>query len=286
MKPSLLLNIALQTVSEIATLRRHLKAQRSLALVPTMGNLHEGHLALVKLAKERADHVVVSIFVNPLQFGANEDFNQYPRTLKEDEHKLRASGADVLFTPSNVELFPEPQSFHVQPPDIANDLCGRFRPGHFQGVATIITKLFNIVRPQVAVFGKKDYQQLHVIRQLIAQLNFAIDIVAAETVRASDGLALSSRNLFLSAEERKEASALYRVLAEVKSNLLEGAQDFSKLERVAGDKLTELGWRVDYISLRNSGDLSPARATDKRLVIMAAGWIGKTRLIDNIEVEL
>ncbi len=276
----------MQTVSEISALRHMLAAQHSIALVPTMGNLHDGHLGLVNLAKEHADHVVVSIFVNPLQFGANEDFNRYPRTLKEDEDKLRAIGVDVLFTPSNVELFPEPQSFYVEPPAIANDLCGKFRPGHFQGVATIITKLFNIIQPQIAIFGKKDYQQLHIVRQLVAQFNFAIDIAAAETVRAFDGLALSSRNLFLSEEERKQASALYRILTELKLSLLEGVQDFAHLERMAGDRLTELGWRVDYISLRNTGDLSPASPADKRVVIMAAGWLGKTRLIDNVEVDL
>lgn len=263
-----------------------LEAQHSIALVPTMGNLHEGHLALVNLAKEHANHVVVSIFVNPLQFGANEDFNQYPRTLKEDAHKLRAADVDVLFTPSNVELFPEPQSFYVEPPAIANDLCGKFRPGHFQGVATIIAKLFNIVQPHVAVFGKKDYQQLHIIRRLVAQFNFAIDIAAAETIRTAEGLALSSRNLFLSETERTQASALYRILSETKLSLLEGAQDFAHLETVAGDRLTELGWRVDYISLRNTSDLSPASSADKRVVIMAAGWLGRTRLIDNVEVDL
>ncbi len=273
-------------VSDIRSLRQVLEAQNSVVLVPTMGNLHEGHLALVKLARQRASYVVVSIFVNPLQFAVHEDFDRYPRTLEEDKSKLGDVGVDIVFTPTNSELFPQPQRFYLELPTIADDLCGKFRPGHFRGVATVVLKLFNIVQPQAAVFGKKDYQQLHIVQRLVSEFNLPTEIIAGETTRAADGLALSSRNFFLNESERDQANALYKVLSELKSALVKGAQDFSRLEESARMTLIDLGWRVDYVSVRNTTDLSPATTEDKALVIMGAAWLGKTRLIDNVEFEL
>ncbi|MBA2351140.1 MAG: pantoate--beta-alanine ligase [Pseudomonadota bacterium] len=275
----------MEIIASISALREHLESKDSVALVPTMGNLHEGHIALMKLAREHAGTVVASIFVNRLQFGGGEDFDRYPRTLTEDCAKLAGAGIDIVFTPDENELYPAPQQVFVEPPPIATDLCGAFRPGHFRGVATVVTKLFNIVQPRFAVFGKKDYQQLHVIRALTTQLNLPIKILAAETLRADDGLALSSRNRYLQPTDRAEAARLFRVLQGIKSAVAGGASSISKLENIAKIDLDTHGWRVDYVALRERDSLRRAEVKDMRLVALAAAWIGNTRLIDNVEID-
>ena len=272
-------------ISAIQELRDRLKSEPSVAFVPTMGNLHQGHLALVRQAREHGGCVVASIFVNPLQFGPNEDFAKYPRTFEHDCEKLEGL-ADVVFAPTVADLYPEPQQVFVEPPPVANELCGAFRPGHFRGVATVVLKLFDIVQPQAAVFGKKDYQQLHVICAMARQLNLPLRIVAGETLRAGDGLALSSRNGYLGAEERVEAVRLYRNLERIKESIAVGRVDFSGLEGAAIADLEEHGWRVDYVSVRAAASLAPARAGETDLVVLAAAWLGKTRLIDNLEICL
>jgi len=273
----------MQVISTIAELRQRLRGLTSIAFVPTMGNLHEGHLDLVRIAREHGQCVVVSIFVNPMQFGANEDFGKYPRTLQADCEKLEQCCVDVVFTPSGHELYPQSQQVTVEPP-LANDLCGAFRPGHFCGVATVVLKLLNIVQPQVAVFGKKDYQQLVVIRQVVAQLNFPAEIIGGETIRAPDGLALSSRNQYLSIAERTEALFLYQTLVGMRQAVLDGAGNFPELERQAAQALAERGWQVDYIAVRERNTLMQPQSGDLNLVILAAARLGKTRLIDNLEV--
>ncbi|MHB1621179.1 MAG: pantoate--beta-alanine ligase [Sulfuricella sp.] len=275
----------MQIISTTQELRDRLKSEPSVAFVPTMGNLHQGHLALVRQAREHGRCVVVSLFVNPLQFGPNEDFANYPRTFEQDCEKL-AGLADVVFAPTVADLYPEPQQVFVEPPPVAGELCGVFRPGHFRGVATVVLKLFNIVQPQAAVFGKKDYQQLHVIRALVRQLNLPLEIVAGETLRAGDSLALSSRNGYLSAAERIEAVRLYRNLERIKESIAVGRVDFSGLERVAIADLEAHGWRVDYVSVRAAESLAPAKSGEMNLVVLAAAWLGKTRLIDNLEICL
>ncbi|MGI9045394.1 MAG: pantoate--beta-alanine ligase [Burkholderiales bacterium] len=275
----------MEIIASISALREHLESKDSVALVPTMGNLHEGHIALMKLAREHAGTVVASIFVNRLQFGGGEDFDRYPRTMTEDCAKLAGAGIDIVFTPDENELYPAPQQVFVEPPPIATDLCGAFRPGHFRGVATVVTKLFNIVQPRFTVFGKKDYQQLHVIRALTTQLNLPIKILAAETLRADDGLALSSRNRYLQPTDRAEAARLFRVLQGIKSAVAGGASSISKLENIAKIDLDTHGWRVDYVALRERDSLRRAEVKDMRLVALAAAWIGNTRLIDNVEID-
>lgn len=272
----------MQIISTTQELRDRLKSEPSVAFVPTMGNLHQGHLALVRQAREHAHCVVASIFVNPLQFGPNEDFANYPRTFEQDCERL-AGLADVVFAPTVEDIYPEPQQVFVDVP-LADDLCGAFRPGHFRGVATVVLKLFNIIQPQAAVFGKKDYQQLHVIRAMVRQLNLPLEIVAAETGRAEDGLALSSRNGYLSAEERAEAVRLYRNLVQISESIVAGGRDVAALERAAAADLEAHGWRVDYVSVRNAATLLPAAPGDASLVVLAAAWLGKTRLIDNLEI--
>lgn len=272
----------IRTVAEMRAWRRQ---AGKLAFVPTMGNLHAGHLALVKAARERADKVVVSIFVNRLQFGQGEDFGAYPRTFDADCDKLRAAGVDALFFPEEQELYPRVrQDFNVEPPNIQNELCGAFRPGHFRGVATVVTKLFNIVQPDLACFGKKDFQQLHVIRAMVDDLNSPIEIVPVDTGRADDGLALSSRNGYLSAEERAEAPRLYRNLEQIRQRLQDGDHDYAALEQAARDDLAQAGWIVDYVEIRQADTLAVAHAGEKCLVVLAAARLGRTRLIDNIEV--
>lgn len=273
----------MQIIPTIRELRQRLKSESSVAFVPTMGNLHEGHLALVKQARAHGRCVAVSIFVNPLQFGPSEDFAKYPRTFEADCTKLEGL-ADIVFAPVPEELYPAPQQVTVEPPPIANELCGAFRPGHFRGVATVVLKLFNIVQPRAALFGKKDYQQLHVIRAMVRDLNVPVEIVAGETVRAEDGLALSSRNGYLSPAERAEVPRLYRNLVRIGDAIRQGESDFASLETAAVADLDANGWRVDYISARNADTLQPAAAGDKRLVILGAAWLGKTRLIDNLEI--
>lgn len=259
----------------------------SVAFVPTMGNLHEGHLALVQRAKAEADNVVVSIFVNRLQFGQGEDFDKYPRTLEQDAAKLRDAGVAVLFAPDERELYSNvTQQYHVEPPNLQNELCGVFRPNHFRGVATVVTKLFNIIQADVACFGKKDYQQLTIIQGMVRDLNMPIRIVPVDTGRAADGLALSSRNQYLSEAERTQAPELYQQLKWVVAQLQSGNQHYTALENSVKSTLSSNGWVVDYVEIRESGSLNVARVGDKHLVVLAAARLGNTRLIDNLECHL
>lgn len=276
----------MEVISSVEALRQRLSNENSVAFVPTMGNLHEGHLDLVRIAREHASCMVVSIFVNPLQFGANEDFGKYPRTLQADCDKLEACGVAVVFAPTEAELYPQPQQVTVEPPPIAQELCGAFRPGHFRGVATVVLKLFNIVQPQVAVFGKKDYQQLSVIRQMVEQLNLPVKVIGAETMRAADGLALSSRNQYLHANERTEAVFLYQILNQMRSMLQNGSKDIAQLEKHAVEELSDRGWQVDYVAIRAQSTLMQPVSGERELVILAAARLGTTRLIDNLEVCL
>jgi len=277
----------MQVVHTAAELRAALAGKAGTALVPTMGNLHAGHVSLIELAKRHGQPVVASIFVNPLQFGAGEDFERYPRTLVADCEKLAAAGCDFVFAPDVAEMYPVPQTFTVQPPDsLASDLCGAFRPGHFSGVATVVLKLFNLVQPRVAVFGSKDFQQLFVIRELVRQFNLLIDIVAGATLREADGLALSSRNAYLGASERIQAPALQRELVAIVAAITAGERDFEALTAAAGRHLKMAGWRVDYVALRDAATLQPPTPESTRLVVLGAAWLGKTRLIDNIETAL
>jgi pantoate--beta-alanine ligase len=275
----------LDLIHTVAELRARLEREPSVALVPTMGNLHAGHLALVKEARQRGKCVVASIFVNRLQFEPGSDFERYPRTLAEDCARLERAGCDVVFAPDEREMYPEPQEVMVTPPRLAEQLCGDFRPGHFQGVATVVSKLFHIVRPDVAVFGKKDYQQLHVIRAMVRQLNFGIGIVGVETVREADGLAMSSRNGYLSPAERAEAVRLGRALGSVKSAIEGGSGDYEGLVDAACQDLATHGWRVDYVALRTQANLAPVGPADRDLVVLGAAWLGNTRLIDNLELR-
>lgn len=264
----------MQVFAEIAALRSALAAAGRPAFVPTMGNLHEGHLALVRIARRSAPKVVVSVFVNRLQFQPGEDFDRYPRTFERDCRLLEAEGVDFVFAPSERELYAKPQTYLVQPPAMANELEGRFRPGFFQGVATVVLKLFNCVQPTAAVFGKKDYQQLLVVRGMTEQLNLSTCIIAGETVREPDGLAMSSRNGYLSAVERAEAPRLYRVIQQVA-----GGMPASQAMR----ELAAAGWQPDYVEVRRRADLAVPQADDKELVALGAARLGATRLIDNLE---
>lgn len=266
-----------------ADLRAALAGARDTAFVPTMGNLHAGHVSLMELARQRGRPVVASIFVNPLQFGAGEDFARYPRTLDADCEKLAAAGCDLVFAPDVAEMYPTAQTYTVQVPDaLANDLCGAFRPGHFHGVATVVLKLFNLVQPRVAVFGQKDFQQLRVIRDLVQQFNLPIDIVAGETLREPDGLAMSSRNGYLSAAERAQAPQLQRALAGIATAIEQGNPDFETLTRTARRHLNMAGWQVDYLSVRDAGTLAAPGPDSRQLVVLGAAWLGTTRLIDNL----
>ncbi|MBZ2208153.1 pantoate--beta-alanine ligase [Massilia soli] len=279
----------MKIVSTIEELRDQLSGQLRTAFVPTMGNLHEGHLSLMRLARKHGDPVVASIFVNRLQFGPNEDFDKYPRTFQADVEKLEKEGVYVLFAPTEKELYPEPQEFRVSPPDgLGNTLEGEFRPGFFTGVSTVVLKLFSCVQPKVAVFGKKDYQQLMIVRNMARQFALPTQIIAAETWRADDGLALSSRNMYLSATERAEAPSLYRALTSVAGEVRSGHLDIYQLEHKAMDELASRGWNPDYISIRKQIDLQPPTAGDLAqgapLVVLAAAKLGTTRLIDNLEI--
>ena len=275
----------MRVIHTLADLRQALAGADRTAFVPTMGNLHEGHLSLIRLAKEHGGPVVASIFVNRLQFAPHEDFDTYPRTLERDCELLRAAGCNLVFAPSEAELYPEPQAFKVLPPaELADILEGHFRPGFFTGVCTVVLKLFNCVRPRVAVFGKKDYQQLMVIRRMVRQLALPIEIVAGATSRADDGLALSSRNGYLDAAQRAEAVALSRALQEVAAQLRRGRQDWPALEAAALQSLEARGWQPDYVAIRRRSDLG-APAPGEALVVLAAARLGSTRLIDNIEVD-
>ncbi|MBV8679413.1 MAG: pantoate--beta-alanine ligase [Aquitalea sp.] len=276
----------MEIIRSVAAMRAWRRQAGKLAFVPTMGNLHEGHLALVEAAHQHADKVVVSIFVNRLQFGQGEDFDAYPRTFESDCAKLEAAGVDALFFPTEQELYPRvKQDFNVEPPHVQNELCGAFRPGHFRGVATVVSKLFNIVQPDVACFGKKDFQQLHVIKAMVADLNVPVEILPVDTGRAADGLALSSRNGYLTAEERAEAPRLYRNLSAMRDALQAGDSDYATLEAQASADLQQAGWNVDYVEVRQADTLEVAHAGEKRLVVLAAARLGRTRLIDNVEVS-
>ena len=273
-------------VPRIDDLRARLKRERSVAFVPTMGNLHDGHLQLARTARGHGSCVVASIFVNRLQFAPHEDFDTYPRTFEADCKKLAACGVDVVFVPDERELYPEPQGYTIEPPELGNQLEGEFRPGFFRGVATVVMKLFNVVQPHVAVFGKKDYQQLMIVRGMARQLNLAIEIVGDETARAPDGLALSSRNGYLSQAQRAEAPRLYQTLVWVKSQILTGMPDFAGIEAEAKKKLEKNQWQTDYIAVRKQFDLQSPRLSDRELVVLAAARLGTTRLIDNLEFSV
>lgn len=282
----------MKVVHTIEELRDQLRGQLRASFVPTMGNLHEGHLSLMRLARQHGDPVVASIFVNPLQFGPNEDFDKYPRTLEADIAKLEERrDVYVLFAPSVKEMYPEPQSYRVQTPsDLGNVLEGEFRPGFFEGVTTVVLKLFSCVQPKVAVFGKKDYQQLMIVRNMCRQFQLPVTIYAHETVREPSGLALSSRNRYLSDAERAEAPFLYATLNQVKDRLLAGETEPAALDEFARNTLAQRGWEVDYVSVRKQLDLHVPTAQEiankTPLVVLAAAKLGATRLIDNLEIEL
>ncbi len=270
--------------ASIAETRAALKNRGRIVFVPTMGNLHEGHISLMRQAQAHGDTVVASIFVNRLQFGPNEDFDKYPRTFEADCAKLREAGVGVLFAPTEADLYPEPQQYQVDPPEIQNLLEGEFRPGHFRGVATVVLKLFNIVQPQVAILGKKDYQQLMILRNMTRQLALPVEIVGGETVRAEDGLALSSRNGYLTPTERVEAPRLNRVLRRIRDAIRAGDRDYARLEREAIAELEGHGWKTDYVAVRRQADLQPPAGNDDALVVLAASRLGTPRLIDNLEI--
>ena len=277
----------MKIIHTIKELREWRNSVQDVAFVPTMGNLHNGHLSLVAHAKQAAKHVVVSVFVNRIQFGEGEDFDQYPRTLEQDAEKLAKLDVDVLFAPDERELYPNGvQNYFVEPPALQNELCGAFRPNHFRGVTTVVSKLFHVVEPNVACFGKKDYQQLTIIRGMVADLNMNIRIIGVPIERDADGLALSSRNQYLSTDERAAAVFLYQQLQHIAQQLRSGSRDFTVLEQAATQTLTQHNWRVDYVSIRDAGSLNTAQTQDTKLVILAAAHLGKTRLIDNIEVDL
>ncbi|MFO1312977.1 MAG: pantoate--beta-alanine ligase [Burkholderiales bacterium] len=272
----------METASTAAALRQRLQGAGRVAFVPTMGNLHEGHLALMRLARAHGDTVVASIFVNRLQFGPSEDFDRYPRTMDADKAGLASVGVDVLFAPEEREMYPVPQTYRVQPEPLAEDLEGASRPGFFHGVCTVVLKLFNLVGPDAAVFGKKDRQQLAIVRGMVRQFNLPIEIVPGETVRAPDGLALSSRNNYLSAAERAEAPHLHRVLREVAGALRNGRRDFAALEAAACAELAGRGWKPDYVAVRGPELGAPAGAASG-FIVLGAAKLGTTRLIDNVD---
>jgi pantoate--beta-alanine ligase len=259
----------------------------SVGFVPTMGNLHAGHIALVEHARRHSAFCVASVFINPLQFGANEDFSRYPRTLAADCAALDAAGCDLVFAPDAADLYPAPQTFHVAPPpDLADTLCGKFRPGHFAGVATVVLKLFNLVAPTLAVFGKKDYQQLAVIRGLVREFNLPIAVHGLDTVRDADGLARSSRNQYLSAADRPRASQLYAELRGIADAVARGETDTAHLANRAGRHLKMAGWDVDYVAVRDADTLAEPLPNSRLWVALAAARLGTTRLIDNLEIAV
>ncbi|MBN3859781.1 pantoate--beta-alanine ligase [Neisseriaceae bacterium PsAf] len=277
--------IQLNTIEELHHWRSNLK---NIALVPTMGNLHEGHLNLIREAKKKAAYVVVSIFVNPTQFGENEDFGTYPRTLAQDIEKAEQVGADAIFSPSVKEMYPYiEQTVWVTPGEISTQYCGKTRPIHFRGVATVVAKLLNIVQPEWAFFGKKDFQQLVIIKQMVEQLNFRTSIIGIDTKRdEKTGLALSSRNQYLNAQQQEQAPQLYQALLEIKNHILNGNKNFNELCQKAIKTLSKNGWDVDYIEVAKQHNLQSATCEDKDLVVLGAAKLGSTRLIDNIDFSL
>lgn len=275
----------MQIHHSIENLRAARASAGKVAFVPTMGNLHEGHIALMREARQHADSVVASIFVNRLQFGAGEDFDRYPRTMQADCEKLEAAGVTHLFAPDETVMYPQPQRYLVEPaPAHVSILEGEFRPGHFGGMATVVLKLLNIVQPDVALFGKKDYQQLMIISNMVREFALPVEILAGDTVRAEDGLALSSRNGYLSADERTEAPRLHRALTRIRDAVRSGDHDLLKLETEAMAELAAHGWVPDYVAVRRRADLQPAVHVDDPLVVLAAARLGRTRLIDNLEI--
>ena len=282
----------MQRIERIADLRRQVAAWRKcggrIAFVPTMGNLHAGHISLVEQARQIADHVVVSVFVNPMQFGPDEDFDRYPRTLAEDSAKLEAASTDLLFAPPVEEVYPDGSavSTQVSVPGVSQGMCGDHRPGHFVGVATVVAKLFNIVQPDVALFGEKDYQQLQVIRRMVDDLCMPVEIIGVPTKREADGLAMSSRNGYLGAAERAIAPALYAVLQTIAVRLEAGERDVDLLEREGAQALRDAGFKPEYLNIRSAEGLTVPTQGERELVILAAAYLGKTRLIDNIRLSL
>lgn len=281
--------IVVQFVAELrAAAAERRAAGGNIAFVPTMGNLHAGHLRLAREARQLAATVIASIYVNPLQFGRNEDFSGYPRSLAEDRAALEAEGVDIVFAPPDSEVYPRGLGAQtmVEVPGLSDILCGAFRPGHFRGVTTVVNRLFNLVQPDIAIFGKKDYQQLLLIKLMVADLGMPIDVVGVETVREGDGLALSSRNRYLSSAERKAAPVLYATLCGVRDRLQDSGRIDPDLESAAMAKLADAGFRPDYVAIRRQEDLGVPAAADRQLVILAAARLGRARPIDNIEAAL
>ncbi len=282
----------MNTVKNLQQLRAAISRARSegkrIAFVPTMGNLHAGHIALIQHATERADFVVASIFVNPLQFGANEDLDSYPRTLVADQSKLLEAGCNLLFPPDAQDMYPQgmAQQTIVSVPGVSTGLCGGSRPGHFDGVATIVCKLLNMVQPDIALFGEKDFQQLAVIRKMVADLNMPVQIFGVPIVRDHDGLALSSRNGYLSAQQRAAAPALQQCLQALKAQIKNGRRDYAMLFEQFDTDLQAAGFRLDYVELRDALSLQPAEVDSTQLVLLAAAYLGSTRLIDNLIFDL
>jgi pantoate--beta-alanine ligase len=280
----------LDTVTTIAAVRAHVQAWRReglrVAFVPTMGNLHAGHVSLIEAARRHGERFVASIFVNPMQFGPNEDWAQYPRTPREDERMLAGAGCSVMFMPDVNEIYPHgsERATRIEVPELSRILDGEFRPGHFEGVSTIVAKLFHIVEPDVAVFGEKDFQQLAVIRRMVADLCMPIEIIGAPTLRDDDGLAMSSRNQYLTAAERALAPQIYIALEAAAARVRAGDVDFASIERAGFHELERTGFRPDYFSVRKADDLTPATPETRKLVILTAARIGKARLIDNVQV--
>ncbi len=278
-------------VNSVETLRRLIQTHRDMGhrigFVPTMGNLHAGHLSLVQTAKQNADIVVVSIFVNPTQFGPNEDFDSYPRTFEQDQALLEAEGSDIIFAPEVKEVYPQwPNLTKIQVAELGNNHCGASRPGHFDGVTTVVSKLFNMVRPDCAVFGQKDFQQLAIIRRMTSDLNFDIKIIAAPIVREDNGLAMSSRNGYLSTEQKQQASFIYQTLSWMKQQIDHGERDYRSLEQAGVKRLKEQNFKPDYVHIAHQENLQLAQEDDKELVILIAAFMDKVRLIDNITLIL
>ena len=276
----------MQIIKTITDIREVIKtwqaAGETVAFVPTMGNLHAGHLQLVRRAKENANRVVVSIFVNPTQFGVGEDFEAYPRTELEDQEKLKKEGADLLFLPSVIDVYSSEANTNITVAGLSEAYCGAFRPGHFSGVATVVCKLFNIVQPNVALFGRKDFQQLTIIKMMVRDLNIPVEIIGVDTVRDPSGLAMSSRNGYLTEDEKKVASMIYYALGIAREAILAGNENFADIEKKAMQSLSQIGFQPDYFSVCRASDLKKATIEDVNLVLLVAAKLGKTRLIDNL----
>jgi len=281
----------METVTTVATVRERVRTWRKdgqrIAFVPTMGNLHAGHISLIEAARRHGNRFISSIFVNPMQFGPNEDFAHYPRTPHNDERMLAEAGCDLMFMPDVAEVYPNglEHGTRVEVPGLSTILCGAYRPGHFEGVSTVVAKLFNIVAPDVAVFGEKDFQQLTVIRRMVADLCIPVEIVGAPTVREDDGLAMSSRNQYLTQDERKLAPQLFQALTRAAQRVQKGENDFAAIEQAEFQAIAAAGFKPDYFSILNAADLSPARADSRHLVVLLAARLGKARLIDNVQVR-